>query len=312
MFDRVAARYDLANDVLSLGQDRAWRRLVVEAVDPRPGERMLDLAAGTGTSSEPFADAGARGVPDRPVARHARGRQAAAAPARLRRRRRAAAAVRGRRLRRGHHLLRAAQRRGHRRRAGRAAAGHPARRPAGDLRVLHPDLAAVPAGLRNYLVAALPPIARDLVATRSRTSTWPSRSRPGRTRPGWPTLIAGAGLARGRVAQPVRRHRRPAPGPSLSSAGASEPTSCSTRTRRAAARSRPRTRSTRRWPPAESEPDELAAELFDGGLTFEAEVLDRLMHACAGRWSTCALSLTEPGHSGPSACAEARRGRRPR
>ena len=63
MFDAVATRYDLANDVLSLGQDRRWRRAVVEAVAPRPGERVLDLAAGTGTSSQPFADLGARVVP---------------------------------------------------------------------------------------------------------------------------------------------------------------------------------------------------------------------------------------------------------
>ncbi len=63
MFDRVAPRYDLGNDVLSLGQDRAWRRLVVEAVDPRPGQLILDLAAGTGTSSEPFTRAGAHCVP---------------------------------------------------------------------------------------------------------------------------------------------------------------------------------------------------------------------------------------------------------
>jgi demethylmenaquinone methyltransferase/2-methoxy-6-polyprenyl-1,4-benzoquinol methylase len=63
MFDRVAARYDLANDVLSLGQDRAWRRLVVEAVAPRPGQLILDLAAGTGTSSEPFRSAGATVLP---------------------------------------------------------------------------------------------------------------------------------------------------------------------------------------------------------------------------------------------------------
>ena len=63
MFDRVAARYDVANDVLSLGQDRAWRRLVVAAVQPRPGQRILDLAAGTGTSSEPFQRAGAVVVP---------------------------------------------------------------------------------------------------------------------------------------------------------------------------------------------------------------------------------------------------------
>jgi demethylmenaquinone methyltransferase/2-methoxy-6-polyprenyl-1,4-benzoquinol methylase len=63
MFDAVARRYDLTNDVLSLGQDRRWRRQVVEAVAPRPGERVLDLAAGTGTSSQPFADRGALVVP---------------------------------------------------------------------------------------------------------------------------------------------------------------------------------------------------------------------------------------------------------
>ena len=63
MFDHVAARYDLTNDVLSLGQTRLWRRAVARAVDARPGERVLDLAAGTGTSSLPFAAAGAHTVP---------------------------------------------------------------------------------------------------------------------------------------------------------------------------------------------------------------------------------------------------------
>ena len=63
MFDDVARRYDLTNDVLSLGQDRRWRKVVVDAVDPQPGEKVLDLAAGTGTSSQPFADAGATVVP---------------------------------------------------------------------------------------------------------------------------------------------------------------------------------------------------------------------------------------------------------
>ena len=63
MFDAVARRYDVTNDVLSLGQDRQWRRAVLAAVDPRPGERVLDLAAGTGTSSEPFAERGASVVP---------------------------------------------------------------------------------------------------------------------------------------------------------------------------------------------------------------------------------------------------------
>ena len=63
MFDEVAARYDRTNDVLSLGQDRRWRRAVVEALDVRPGEKLLDLAAGTGTSTEPFTDAGVLAVP---------------------------------------------------------------------------------------------------------------------------------------------------------------------------------------------------------------------------------------------------------
>jgi demethylmenaquinone methyltransferase/2-methoxy-6-polyprenyl-1,4-benzoquinol methylase len=56
MFDTVAEKYDVTNDVLSLGQDRLWRRAVVRAVDAKRGERVLDIAAGTGTSSEPWAD----------------------------------------------------------------------------------------------------------------------------------------------------------------------------------------------------------------------------------------------------------------
>src|ERR671913_1961850 len=63
MFDAVAKRYDVTNDVLSLGQDRRWRRDVIDAVAPKPGDLVLDLAAGTGTSSQPFADAGATVVP---------------------------------------------------------------------------------------------------------------------------------------------------------------------------------------------------------------------------------------------------------
>ena len=63
MFDAVAARYDVTNDVLSLGQTRLWRRAVARAVDAQPGMRVLDLAAGTGSSSVPFAAAGAFVVP---------------------------------------------------------------------------------------------------------------------------------------------------------------------------------------------------------------------------------------------------------
>jgi demethylmenaquinone methyltransferase / 2-methoxy-6-polyprenyl-1,4-benzoquinol methylase len=59
MFDDVAPRYDLVNDVLSLGQDRAWRKVVAKAVAARTGERVLDVAAGTGTSSASFTTDGA-------------------------------------------------------------------------------------------------------------------------------------------------------------------------------------------------------------------------------------------------------------
>ncbi|ALE08012.1 ubiquinone biosynthesis methyltransferase UbiE [Arthrobacter sp. ERGS1:01] len=58
MFDDVAPKYDIVNDILSMGQTRRWRRIVVDAVGAVPGQRVLDLAAGTGTSSEPYADAG--------------------------------------------------------------------------------------------------------------------------------------------------------------------------------------------------------------------------------------------------------------
>lgn len=62
MFDHVAGRYDLTNDVLSMGQDRVWRRAVVAALAPQAGERILDLAAGTGTSSIPMRATGAHVV----------------------------------------------------------------------------------------------------------------------------------------------------------------------------------------------------------------------------------------------------------
>jgi demethylmenaquinone methyltransferase/2-methoxy-6-polyprenyl-1,4-benzoquinol methylase len=62
MFDAVAERYDLLNDVLSLGQDRHWRSVVARLVAARPGDTVLDIAAGTGTSSRAFTMSGARCV----------------------------------------------------------------------------------------------------------------------------------------------------------------------------------------------------------------------------------------------------------
>ncbi|MVU83685.1 demethylmenaquinone methyltransferase [Nocardia sp. ET3-3] len=59
MFDGVAKRYDLTNTVISMGQDRYWRWVTRKALDLRPGERVLDLAAGTGVSTLDLAKSGA-------------------------------------------------------------------------------------------------------------------------------------------------------------------------------------------------------------------------------------------------------------
>ena len=63
MFDGVAKRYDLVNDLLSLGRTKAWRKATTKIIAPRPGMKILDLAAGTGSSSEPLAAAGADVIP---------------------------------------------------------------------------------------------------------------------------------------------------------------------------------------------------------------------------------------------------------
>ncbi|MFI6821420.1 demethylmenaquinone methyltransferase [Micromonospora sp. NPDC050187] len=62
MFDGVAARYDLTNTVLSFGQDRRWRRATRAALALEPGERVLDVGAGTGVSTEELARSGAYAV----------------------------------------------------------------------------------------------------------------------------------------------------------------------------------------------------------------------------------------------------------
>ncbi|MDF5754961.1 demethylmenaquinone methyltransferase [Spongiactinospora sp. TRM90649] len=62
MFDRTARRYDLVNDVISMGQVRWWRKATAAAVDAGPGELVLDLGAGTGTSTDTFTGLGARAI----------------------------------------------------------------------------------------------------------------------------------------------------------------------------------------------------------------------------------------------------------
>jgi demethylmenaquinone methyltransferase / 2-methoxy-6-polyprenyl-1,4-benzoquinol methylase len=62
MFDGVAKRYDLTNTVLAFGQDRGWRRATRAALGLRPGERVLDVGAGTGVSTQELGRSGAFAV----------------------------------------------------------------------------------------------------------------------------------------------------------------------------------------------------------------------------------------------------------
>ena len=59
MFDGVAAKYDRTNNVLSVGNAPLWRVATTRTVAPKPGERILDVGAGTGTSSASLAKSGA-------------------------------------------------------------------------------------------------------------------------------------------------------------------------------------------------------------------------------------------------------------
>jgi demethylmenaquinone methyltransferase/2-methoxy-6-polyprenyl-1,4-benzoquinol methylase len=63
VFDSVADRYDVMNDLMSGGLHRLWKRYAVDMVSVRPGQRVLDLAGGTGDLSRLFAGkVGAQGV----------------------------------------------------------------------------------------------------------------------------------------------------------------------------------------------------------------------------------------------------------
>ncbi|MDT0274877.1 demethylmenaquinone methyltransferase [Blastococcus goldschmidtiae] len=62
MFDRVAQRYDVTNTVLSGGLDASWRRATRQALGARPGQTVLDVAAGTAVSTVELASAGVRAI----------------------------------------------------------------------------------------------------------------------------------------------------------------------------------------------------------------------------------------------------------
>jgi demethylmenaquinone methyltransferase / 2-methoxy-6-polyprenyl-1,4-benzoquinol methylase len=57
VFDSVAPKYDLMNDLMSLGLHRAWKAYAVAVANVRPGDRVLDIAGGTGDLARAFAKA---------------------------------------------------------------------------------------------------------------------------------------------------------------------------------------------------------------------------------------------------------------
>ncbi len=59
VFDRVAGRYDLMNDLMSFGLHRLWKAFAVAVARIRPGERVLDVASGSGDLARAFAARGA-------------------------------------------------------------------------------------------------------------------------------------------------------------------------------------------------------------------------------------------------------------
>ena len=213
MFDGVARRYDLTNDVLSLGQDRRWRKAVTRVIDPQPGEVVLDLAAGTGTSSEPFDAAGAHVVPadfSLGMVRVGKRRRpdlgfSAADATRLPFRDDASDAVT---ISFG---LRNVVDVG--RRPPRASPGHQARRAAGALRVLPAGVGAVPDGVRRV------PDARAATGRPCGEANPDSYVYLAESIQAWPRPASvghadrRGGLAARGVAQPVGRHRRPASRP---------------------------------------------------------------------------------------------------
>ena len=211
MFDDVAAKYDRTNDVLSLGQDRRWRKLVRAAVGARRGDTVLDIAAGTGTSSEPFADAGVNVVPA----------DFSLGMLRVGNRRRpdlAFTAADALRLPFADDSFDAVTMSfGLRNVVGTSGALEEFLRvtkPGGSLVICefsHPSIRVFRTVYSGYLMRALPSIARK-VSSNPRLLRLPGRVDPGLAGPGRYGASGHRGGVAGRgLAQPVRRHRRPAP-----------------------------------------------------------------------------------------------------
>ncbi len=83
MFERIAPRYDSLNRLLTLGLDQRWRRRALDAVEAGPGDRLVDLATGTGDLAEMAAARGARVIGVDYTRGMLRGAQRRAVPAHL-------------------------------------------------------------------------------------------------------------------------------------------------------------------------------------------------------------------------------------
>ena len=57
VFDSVASNYDLMNDAMSVGIHRVWKNMTITRLNPQPGERLLDVAGGTGDIARRFIKA---------------------------------------------------------------------------------------------------------------------------------------------------------------------------------------------------------------------------------------------------------------
>ena len=65
VFDRVASRYDLMNDLMSAGVHRLWKDAVAARLNPQPGETIIDCAGGTGDMARRYVALGRRAAPAR-------------------------------------------------------------------------------------------------------------------------------------------------------------------------------------------------------------------------------------------------------
>ena len=208
VFESVAPRYDLMNDLMSLGIHRLWKRRLVALAAPRAGQRIVDLAGGTGDVAARLAGADRQvTVIDPSEAMMAAGRARGLAHVRLAARRGRAAAA-GRRVgRHADHRLRHPQRHPPRRGAGRGAARAQAGRPLPVPGVL--DAAALAAAvLRPVLVHRDPAPGRlDRALAARPTTTSSNRSGAFPTRRAFARRIAGRRLRRRALARPQLRHR---------------------------------------------------------------------------------------------------------